>query len=82
MMIKDRSTIDIVVLMLTMTIGLVLLLIVIGMLALRLYRPDIDINKGAESVGNILTTVVGALVGLIGGRAAGRLEANNSQQKS
>ena len=73
---KNRPTIDIVVIMLTAVVGMLLILTTVGLIAFKMYRPDADITRGAELIANTMTIVVGALVGLIGGRAAGRLEAN------
>jgi hypothetical protein len=78
-MFKDRPTVDIVVILMTMTVSVVLLLATAGVITVRLLSPQVDL-KGAEgAVGNILTTVVGALLGLVTGRAAGRLEANGQK---
>lgn len=73
---KDRPTIDIVVIVLAVTVGTLLLVTTVGLIAFKMYRPDADISRGAELISTTITIVVGALVGLIGGRAAGRLEAN------
>lgn len=37
-------------------------------------RPDMDVARPAEAINNMLSTIVGALVGFIGGRAQGRHE--------
>jgi hypothetical protein len=73
-MFKNRSTFDVVVILMTAMVGVTLILIVIGAIILKLERPDIDLKGAGQVVGSILTTVVGALVGFIGGRAAGRME--------
>jgi hypothetical protein len=73
-MFKNRATFDVVVILMTAMVGVTLILIVIGAVILKLERPDIDLKGAGQVVGNILTTVVGALVGFIGGRAAGRME--------
>jgi hypothetical protein len=76
---RDRPAADIVVILLTITVSVVLFLATIGVITLRLLNPTVDL-KGAEgAVGNILTTVVGALLGLITGRASARLEANGKK---
>jgi len=72
-----RSTIDIVVILLTGTIGGTVLLTIIGLFVIRVLHPEADISRGAEAVSNIVTTIVGALVGFIGGRATGKYEASN-----
>lgn len=76
---RERPTIDIIVILLTGIVGFCLILIVIGILALKLMHPETEPGKAGEAVGNILQIIVGALVGLIGGRAAGRLEANGAK---
>jgi hypothetical protein len=75
-MFKERPTIDVVVILMTILVGVVLIMSTLGILVVRIMTPEADVSGGAAAVGNILTTVVGALVGLIGGRAAGRMEAN------
>jgi len=78
-MLKNRSTIDIVVILLTATIGVILTLTLLGILLLKILHPDMDTSRGGEAVGNILTTIVGALVGFIGGRATGKYEQQNGK---
>jgi hypothetical protein len=73
-MFKDRSTFDIVVILLTATVGLTMVLVVAGVIMLRLFRPEVDVKGAGTVIGNVLTTLVGALVGFVGGRATGRME--------
>jgi hypothetical protein len=85
-MFKNRSTIDVVVILMTSMVGLTLVLIVVGAIILKLERPEIDLKGAGQVVGNILTTLVGALVGFVGGRATGRMEerisnGNNKQER-
>jgi hypothetical protein len=75
-MFRNRATLDIVVIMLTGTVGLVLIAAVIGVFFLKMYHPELDSARAGEMVGGMLQTIVGALVGFVGGRAAGRAEAN------
>jgi hypothetical protein len=75
-MFKDRSTIDIVVIIMALSIGGIILMAGIGAITLKLIHPTLDIARGVEALTNIVTTVVGALVGFIGGRAQGKMEAN------
>ena len=76
-MFKGRSTIDVVVVLLTMTIGVTLVMTLLGILLLKFMHPEMDTSRGGEAVSNILTTIVGALVGFIGGRATGKYEQQN-----
>lgn len=73
-MFKNRSTFDIVVILLTTTVGLTMVFIVAGVIVLRLFRPEVDVQGAGTVIGNVLTTLVGALVGFVGGRATGRME--------
>jgi len=73
---KGRSTIDIVIILMTTMVALVLIISTLGIVVGRMVHPEADFKSGAEVIGNIVTTVVGALVGFIGGRATGKLEAN------
>jgi len=77
---KRRPAVDVVVILLTAMVGITLVTSVIGVLILRIVHPQTDVSRGAEVIGNIVTTVVGALVGFIGGRATGRLEQANGSK--
>jgi hypothetical protein len=74
--VKGRSTIDIVVIVMALSIGGIILMAGLGAIILKVLHPDIDIQRGVEALTNIVTTVVGALVGFIGGRAQGKMEGN------
>lgn len=77
---KRRSTVDLVVIILSCTIGIVLTVSVLGVLVMRVIHPGADVSRGAEAISNITTTIVGALVGFIGGRATGRWEGQNGDK--
>jgi hypothetical protein len=40
----------------------------------KLLHPELDFAKAAEAINNMLSTIIGALVGFISGRAYGRRE--------
>ncbi len=73
-MFKNRSTVDVVIILLTTMVALVLILGTIGIVIGKLTHPTQDFAGSERVVGNIVTTVVGALVGFVGGRATGRME--------
>jgi hypothetical protein len=75
----NRSTVEIVVLVFTAVVSISLLSLVIGAVLMRLIHPQAEMKPAAELVTNMLSTIVGALVGFIGGRATGRLEANGGK---
>ena len=64
------------VILLTMSVGVIVILAALGAVIIRLVNPQADIQRGVEALTGILQTVVGALVGFIGGRAQGRMEKN------
>jgi hypothetical protein len=51
----------------------------VGIIVGKILRPETDTKVAVELLGNVITTVVGALVGFIGGRAAGRIEGANGR---
>lgn len=70
----EGSTIDIVVLAFTGLICSSVLFIVLGILVQKTVHPDMDLSKAGEAVYSMLNTIIGALVGFIGGRAYGQYE--------
>lgn len=72
-----RSATDAVVLTLTWVVAGTIMVLVIGLVIGRIMHPEIEYRAVAEMIEHITTTVVGALVGFIGGRAAGRVEGAN-----
>ena len=73
-----RSTTDIVIIIFAAMVGIMLVIGMVGLLVLKFYRPELNVQAGTEAIVNIITTIVGALVGFIGGRAYGRSEANGN----
>lgn len=75
----SRSTTDTVVLMLTLLICVVMFTICAGTIVAKALRPEMEVSRAAEAINNMLSTIVGALVGFIGGRAQGRHEERQAQ---
>jgi hypothetical protein len=75
-MFASRSTIDLVVLTFTFVVALVLLIIVTGAVIGRIIKPELDVSRAVDSIIEITNTLVGALIGFMGGRAIGRMEGN------
>jgi len=76
------KTVDIVVIIFASMVALELIISVIGILYIRVVHPQIDTSRAGEVIQGITTTIVGALVGFIGGRATGRAEANGVEHKA
>jgi hypothetical protein len=74
----SRSTTDIVVLMFATLICSALVIIIMGVIILRVVHPELDFSKAGDAVFNLLSTIIGALVGFVGGRLKGRAEANET----
>jgi hypothetical protein len=75
---NNRSTIDIVVLVWAMTIAIQLLVATAGVIIGKIMRPTMDVTNAAEVIANAMMAITGAVIGFIGGRAQGRLEANGN----
>jgi hypothetical protein len=73
-MLKNRSTIDIVIILLTSMVALVLIISTVGIVVGKLIHPGQNFAGGEKVIGNLVTTVVSALIGFAGGRATGRME--------
>jgi hypothetical protein len=73
---KGRPITEIVIVMLTALVCATLLISVVGTLVAKIANPQMDVKGAGEIIGNNIGVITGALVGFIGGRAAGKMEAN------
>ena len=55
-------------------------IIATGVIIAKSVRPDMEVGRAAEAINNMLSTIIGALVGFISGRAYGRREERDLQQ--
>lgn len=76
-MIRDRTSIDLVVITLTAMVAVTIIIVTVGAIVAKIVRPEMDVNSVGALLSHILNTVVGALVGFVGGRAQGRMEGAN-----
>lgn len=67
-MFAGRPTVDVVILILTVTVCASLLLTGAGIIVLELRDPTTDTSAAASALGGIVTGITGALLGLIAGR--------------
>jgi hypothetical protein len=70
-----RSTVDIVVVILATIVGLSLLVMTVGLIVGKIINPALDVSHLSAQIGNMMQTILGALVGFVGGRAIGKSEA-------
>ena len=75
---KDRPTVDVVVILMTALVAFTVFTGALGTIVAKILHPELDVSGSAELIGSVITTIVGALVGFIGGRAVGRSEANGA----
>ena len=57
-----------------MVVGATVVIAMIGIIIGKIVHPDLDVQAGGEVIANVVTTIVGALIGFVGGRATGRWE--------
>jgi hypothetical protein len=75
-----RSAADVVVIIFAAVVAAILILTLIGAVVLKLVHPDMDLSTVSQVMTNTLGTIVGALVGFIGGKAVGKAEANGMKK--
>jgi hypothetical protein len=78
--LAERSTTDIVVLLFTLVICVVLTISIAGAITAKIVHPEMDLTRISESVNQMTSTIIGALVGFISGRAMGRREERAIQE--
>lgn len=69
--LRYRQTSDLVVVWLAAVVGFVVIIGVLGLVALKIADPDGDVDSTVEVIGSVITTMLGAVIGFIGGRAVG-----------
>jgi hypothetical protein len=74
MNLRDRSTVDLVVLGLLVVVALVVVAGFVGIILIELIHPEVDTDPLIRIESEILGVLVGALVGFVGGRGVGRAE--------
>lgn len=67
---KNRSTADIVIIVLTAVISLVVLISITGLIMIEVYRPETDVKSLAQRIGTITSQIIGVIVGYIAGKGS------------
>jgi hypothetical protein len=78
-MMRERTTVDLVVIVFTLMVAFSVFSATVGIIVGKIVHPEIDVSPAGEIIAGIIETVVGALIGFVGGRAVGRNEANGSK---
>jgi len=68
--IRDRSTPELVMLILAGTVGLLLVASVIMIGAVEVTHPESDTSTAVSSIAHVMTLLTGAVVGFLAGRSA------------
>ena len=68
--LRERSAMDIVVLVWGFTVAATLLIGVLGVVIGKVLHPEMNVSAGAETI----ATIVATMTGFIGGRAVGKWE--------
>jgi len=74
-----NSMTDFVVFCFVSIVVIILSTTVIGLLVLAIVQPDVDRSKLVGSLVDIMTTIIGALIGFIAGKGQGRSEVHDEQ---
>jgi hypothetical protein len=72
--LSTRPTTEVVVIMFTLLICIVMIITILGITIQKAIHPELDLSKAGDAVFNMISTIIGALVGFISGRAYGRRE--------
>lgn len=72
--LRDRPALDLVLILVALTIGALLIITALAVVLIELLRPGTDTSALIRMESEILGVLVGALVGVIGGRGIGRAE--------
>ena len=77
--LSSRTTTEIVVIFLTVMICLVVATTILATLIYKFVHPEMDVSKASDSINNMISMVLGGIVGFINGRAVGKREKNGSE---
>ena len=67
MSLGDRSTGELVVLIIAATLGLTLVAAAVGVVVVKANNPELDTTPALTALGQVLTVLVGAAVGYLAG---------------
>lgn len=68
MALTDRTTSDLVILILAASIGALAVLSGVGIILIELVRPEIDTSESVAAIRDVMTGVAGAVVGYLAGK--------------
>ena len=69
----DKPIADMVLLAFIVMFGLMLATAAIGLVVLAIWRPELDLTTAIAQFGNVLSVMIGAILGYVAGRRAAAL---------
>lgn len=69
----DKPIADLVLLSFIVMLGVLLVVSVTGLALLAVFRPDLDLSPILGQLGNVLSVMIGAILGYVAGRRAAAL---------
>ncbi len=71
--IGDKPIADLVLLVFVIILGVMVVASMIGLAALAVFRPDLDLEPALSQFGHVMSVMVGAILGYVAGRRAAAL---------
>jgi len=71
--IGDKPIADLVLLVFVIILGVMVVASMIGLAALAVFRPDLDLGPAIAQFGHVMSVMVGAILGYVAGRRAAAL---------
>lgn len=68
--LSGRSTIEIMVLLLTLTVCISLMAMGVTLTVIEIVSPETDTAPAFDALGNVLSMIIGSLLGLLAGRSS------------
>jgi hypothetical protein len=62
------------------TISLMLIIALVGLFVVTLAQPEEDLASSFNVITDIMTTIIGALIGFVAGRGQGKLEERDARE--
>jgi hypothetical protein len=69
---RDRSTPDLLVLIIASTICLAVLIATAGVFVIRIYEPKVDLSGLVGNLNDVINTMIGLMAGYLAGRQGNR----------
>ncbi len=77
---RDRSTPDLLVLIIASTICLAILIAVMGVFVLRIYEPKVDMSGLVGNLNDVINTMIGLMAGYLAGRQGNRMTRRRDEE--